>query len=938
MTLLLAVSLAFRLYMLEAAPPGLQHDEAFNAHDAVQVLIGTRPIFFTGNYGREPFFVYLMAGFIALLGRNPLAVRLPAVFCGVAGQILLYLLMRKLFGSRTAVLTLAITTISFWHVFDSRVGLRAISLPMLLTLSLYLLWTGLSNKRVVYWILSGASLGLAFYTYIPGRIAILVPLLFLAYVAIVRRDSIRKQWPAVLLWLVTALAVMAPLGLYMLRNPEAVSGRVSVLNYTVDQLVSGNLMPVLKSAGSMLAMFTFKGDIDWRYNLSGLPVFDIVTGVFFYFGLLVCLYRWKNPRGVLLVIWMVVMLAPSVLSGDGASSLKAAGAMPAILALPAVGIVTSWDYLRRKVQAADMFVCALLVVGFIAGAAVTYKNYFVVWANAEEPRPIYEADIAETARYLNTLPDRPLVCISTDFAFDLDRYVMDTELHKEYQIKWFDGRQAFVLPATPSGLDVLYVFTASAPLPDFIAKQYFLGLDPIYQPTDPRGVPIITVYRVSLEVAEEQRQIAPSEPLNAQLGQVATLMGYDMPDSVRQADAVRAVIYWRPLGKYTGDYSQAPVFFAHLRDSQENFWAQDDGIGYPAWDWDSGDIALNWFAIPTTGDFPLQDYWVHIGMSAAGEQLPILADTGEALGQQIRLAQPVRMERALAPVPIESIPIQTHASLEFGGEIALRGYTMAKEVRPGDKVTLVLFWQSVSQPEGDYSVRIRLSDSSGQARLEQTDALWADVYPTSQWYAGGFVRSYHVLALPRDIGPDTLSLEIGLIDARGQEIQESLGTGQIGELVVGGRQRLMEIPKDIQHSLRAELGDSILLIGYALESQTVAPGDTVHLTLYWQATGSPARSYTVFTHVLGPDGSMAGQKDSPPDDGDRPTNGWIEGEFIVDPYEIPLKLDLPDGEYLLEVGMYDPSTPTFDRLPVTIGGKQEPDRRIVLGQITVQWK
>jgi hypothetical protein len=116
----------------------------------------------------------------------------------------------------------------------------------------------------------------------------------------------------------------------------------------------------------------------------------------------------------------------------------------------------------------------------------------------------------------------------------------------------------------------------------------------------------------------------------------------------------------------------------------------------------------------------------------------------------------------------------------------------------------------------------------------------------------------------------------------------------------------------------------------------VAPGETVVLTLYWQAKTSPTRSYTVFTHVLGPDGSMAGQKDSPPENGSRPTDGWIEGEFIIDQYEIPLKPDVPDGEYLLEVGMYDPATATFERLPVTIGGLAEPDRRIVLGNINVQ--
>ena len=62
LSLLAIILLAFllRTWELHRLPPGLYFDEAFNAIDATGVVDGiARPIFFPGNYGREPIFLYL---------------------------------------------------------------------------------------------------------------------------------------------------------------------------------------------------------------------------------------------------------------------------------------------------------------------------------------------------------------------------------------------------------------------------------------------------------------------------------------------------------------------------------------------------------------------------------------------------------------------------------------------------------------------------------------------------------------------------------------------------------------------------------------------------------------------------------------------------------------------------------------------------------------
>jgi hypothetical protein len=67
-------------------------------------------------------------------------------------------------------------------------------------------------------------------------------------------------------------------------------------------------------------------------------------------------------------------------------------------------------------------------------------------------------------------------------------------------------------------------------------------------------------------------------------------------------------------------------------------------------------------------------------------------------------------------------------------------------------------------------------------------------------------------------------------------------------------------------------------------------------------------SYTVFVHVVGPDGVIRGQWDSVPGDGTLPTTGWVKDEVITDEYLVPMDEDAPPWQYTILVGMYDPMT------------------------------
>ncbi|MCO5181897.1 MAG: hypothetical protein M9896_17805, partial [Candidatus Promineofilum sp.] len=74
--LVLLTAAALRLVALPAVPPGMTHDEADHGLTAWQIVNGTRQIYFTVGYGREPLYDYATALVMAGTGPAILAARL----------------------------------------------------------------------------------------------------------------------------------------------------------------------------------------------------------------------------------------------------------------------------------------------------------------------------------------------------------------------------------------------------------------------------------------------------------------------------------------------------------------------------------------------------------------------------------------------------------------------------------------------------------------------------------------------------------------------------------------------------------------------------------------------------------------------------------------------------------------------------------------------
>ena len=870
-----AAAAFLRFYRLDSLPLGFHHDEALDSIAALEIWTkGQHPIFFPQQGSREPLMIYLESLGILALGATRLGARIAQACVGTAGVVAAWFLVRHMFGRRGALLASACMAFSFWQMFESRLGLRAISQPLVEALCLLFFWRTLTHRRWPDALLAGAFLGLTMYTYTAARA---LPLLFVAVVLwqlLAAPGFLAKQWGRLVAIAGAALAVFAPLGIYALRRPDDFFGRSLQVNLLSPQPFTGAAYSggVGEAVLKTLGMFSVQGDPAWKYNIGGQPVFDWPMSALFYGGIVLALIaaarylrtpRAKRPVAsphAFLLLWLAVMLLPSFLSSEAPHFLRTIGIMPGVFVFPALAL--SWLIERWRWAAPVAAV-------FLAGeGAETGHRYFQEWAHSPEAYYAMQADAADVATYLNGLPGQEPVLFSSEYPGHPTLLYLAPR--KFESIRWFNGREGLAFP--PPGQPYLYVFTARY-------QPAFVSLSSLFRPDqlvnegrDPAGGVAYQVFRGS-----------PSAPLppiriEADLGDLAHLDGAGLPSSVKAGETLDVQEYWQALRPGTPDVRA----FLHLVDAQGQLWAQADNLGYYAEDWQPGDTAINDQHLEVPAYAPPVPMKLLFGLysSTTGQELPVRDASGAAAGTQVALGT-VQLQPGVEPSPAWRPPNATRRDVAPG--LTLVGYDLPRTtVRAGDAVPVDLFWR-ISGPLQDVP-RLQLRLGGNASSREQG---LADLLHPAQWLVGVLEDKRQLTVAPT-------------VPAGKAEL--TVGGVSLGELSITEPRREFAIPP-MEHRLDLPVGDFATLAGYSLEP--VQPGQPLRLTLFWQDRAVTGTSWKVFVHVLDGASHVVAQKDDLPDGGRTPTTSWLPNQVVADRYEVVLPSALP-GQAQLEFGMYEP--------------------------------
>lgn len=631
--LLLAILLlaAFlRLYRLDVTPPGFHYDEAFNALQARDVLNGAnRPVFFTGNFGEEPMQMYVEAAVFAVAGQSPWSARLSNVILGLLLVPALYFAGRALFPDRPIVALLAsfVAATSYWSINFSRLGIETNSLPWILTLSAGALATAESKRDRKWGIAAGILVGATVYTYLASRLWPVAVALWAGYLLISHRAEMGVRLRIWMLVAAAAVLVAAPLLIFFIANPLAVTGRSGqVLNPTQ---LGANLV---KTA----AMYFLAGDTDPRDNLPGRAALDPFLALLFFIGIVVSIARARRREYAFILIWLLVMSLPSALTDFAPNFRRAIGALPSLALVCGVGAEWVWSLRRARVfsrggsLAVTWLLSLSLIAGFASSAYSSTHDYFEVWAGDPGLFYSFDAGLLNIGQLFASRPRGEQLCLSPDY---YDHPTLLWALNSR-PFASFDGRRVAVLPnsALPATCAIITYEDQTFSLPDFIPRSE--RLTTIYDLTGKEYA------RVLYLPAGAVPKISPQYKIDASVGQVVRVAGYDL---ARSGTRIDLRVYWQPDRALDKDYT----VFVHLLDaSGSRLLSQDDtqpGRGtYPTSRWQGGETIIDRYELGMPPDMAPRPLQIELGMYLLSTQarLPIWIDGQEAEGDRLLIAVP----------------------------------------------------------------------------------------------------------------------------------------------------------------------------------------------------------------------------------------------------------------------------------------------------------
>ncbi len=661
---ILLLALALRAYRLTDIPPGLTHDEANHGREAIDILDGVLRYYFPLNYGSEPIYSYVVAASMALFGEGLFALRLVNVIFGLAAIAAMAVWGKQAFDRSIALVTAALLAVSFWPLASSREALRAGMLPFFMVVAVWFFWqivfgeqdaaqtandTGTGEtlsrgKKRLGWLILGFALSIVmtFHIYLAARVAWLLFPVYLLYLATVHRHRFHRSWRPVTAGLLLAGLLVIPMFVYLANNPESQT-RLSMLGSTVQQVQVWNLSPILQNMNEAALAFVWPGygDQFLAYNIPGRPVFDIVTAVFFVIGILISLWRWKRPAYAFLLLWFLIGIIPSLVTGPTANTTRNLAALPAVYMLPAVGFVTGARLLARRfsLPRRTLLVAGATVWLLFAGLVAT-RDYFVRWGDAVEVRSAYQRTLVEELTYLNEVhPATAPVIISTVYpgpAHDPSiAHVLSGS--RAQQLRWVDARYAMILPADAQSRAIIPVSTP----PHAAFNKFLQPVDNIALRSDDLD-PGFTFYHIdtsTLTLDSQQIQLADFA------GAVQLLQAHWLSPQVKAGETAELLTIWQVIDPakvgplHPPAYTTDAVFFTHVLNKEEGILSQRDALDAPSWSWQSGDkiLQVHQLSIPA-GTLP-GTYQAVVGIydGHTGQRLPLLGDNDGITKEMVQI-------------------------------------------------------------------------------------------------------------------------------------------------------------------------------------------------------------------------------------------------------------------------------------------------------------
>lgn len=765
---LLWLAFGLRVWQLADLPPGLWYDEAYYAMDAVWLLDGGPwHLFFAGNNGREPLFIYLQTFFIDWLGANPFTPRwvgsligmitIPVMYIWVNRLTDCFAIPNRLYLPYLATLGLAI---SFWHVTLSRGGFRGVLLPLFTLLVFYSFWRGWQSRSWQWFIVTGFMLGITQYTYLAARALPLVFVFFaLAWTLTHHTDRINLKflWGGLLLMALVSATVFAPLGYLFWQTPTLFFARTDDVLFTPD-----SKSELLKHLLTALRLFIDEGDPNWRHHLPGRPMFGWVGWLGFLPGLWLILHNWRKSVYLFSLVALLISYLPALLSIPPVHALRLSSLLPLYYLIFSLGLLRiAYIIQSRLTWETASGVVTVILCSFIMTieTGLTGYDYFYYWGRHSETYIEYNTPLVELINQITDRAHQTPVLIPFDlYVHPTTRYLLHDHFSEQPPPKDLSSEtvelvnlmnkfqvlnvanipdsSAWVwLTTDAKGQGMAYVSRAPRTEEQAIIEDLLTVSDGRVEPFQDRLgrqlAQFIPIPSSELTTLFDTRPLRTVQLTWGQTEPLIRVIGYDVtPTTASPGQPITLNLYWRSLT----DHPFEQRLFLQLIDETGqpiNQW-EGDAFNEDMYRWRPHGILPTQHTLWLGPDTPDGAYLVRLGFfdAESGVRLPLL-----------HMAEPTdQIQLGLFYVSANGAdprqPTEPQAA-NFAEAIELVGTTVPPRLYDADGqwtgLPTQLHWRTLKPTDKPYTVFLQLLNEDGVIMTSWDREPFHGLYPTSLW-------------------------------------------------------------------------------------------------------------------------------------------------------------------------------------------------------------